>query len=126
MKYLLLSLVFLVIDCNDNAINDNQDTEKKALEKLAKEIKSIANESVCSEEFICDFIGFGSKPCGGNWEYLVYSSSIDVPNFLNKVKKYNELESKFNTKYGIVSDCMIVMPPNKVICEDGKCKAIYN
>lgn len=126
MKFLLIFLTFLAIDCSNNSIIDDQDQEKKALEKLGKEIKTIADDSVCSDEFICDFVGFGSKPCGGNWEYLVYSNSIDVPNFLSKVRKYNELESKFNTKYGIVSDCMVVMPPNQVICDDGKCKAVYN
>ena len=56
----------------------------------------------------------------------MYSNSIDVVDFLAKVKTYNELEKKYNTKYGMMSDCMAVSPPNKVICENGKCKAIYN
>lgn len=126
MKILLVFLTFLVIDCSNNEINDNQDKEKIVLEKLAKELRTIADNSVCSDEYICDFIGFGSKPCGGNWEYLVYSSSIDVNSFLKKVKKYNDLEKKYNIKYGIVSDCMMVMPPTGTACEDGKCKAVYN
>ncbi|MCD6544994.1 MAG: hypothetical protein J7K34_10860 [Flavobacteriaceae bacterium] len=126
MKLLLIFLTFLVIDCSDNVTIDNQETEKKTLEKLAKEIRTMADDSVCSDEYVCYFVGFGSKPCGGNRGYLVYSSSINVNSFLKKVKKYNELENKYNIKYGIISDCMMVMPPTGTACEDGKCKAIYN
>lgn len=127
MKFLLIFITFLAVNCNNNDITEpTQESDKKALKELATEIKSIADASVCSDQFVCDFIGFGSKPCGGNWEYLVYSSSIDVTEFLNKVKKYNTLEKNYNSKYGIVSDCMMAMPPNKVICDNGRCKAVYN
>jgi len=126
MKILLVFLTFLIIDCSNNEINDNQDSEKTVLEKLAKELRTMADDSVCSDEYVCDFIGFGSKPCGGNWEYLVYSSSIDVNNFRKRIKKYNELEKNYNTKYSIVSDCMMAMPPTSTTCEDGKCIAVYN
>ncbi len=126
MKYLLVFLTFLAIDCSNADDIVSQEVEKKALETLAKEIKTLADASICSSEFTCDYVGFGSKPCGGNWEYLVYSNSIDVVDFLAKVKTYNELEKKYNAKYSIMSDCMAVSPPNKIICENGKCKAIYN
>ncbi|NOQ91251.1 MAG: hypothetical protein GQ552_00885 [Flavobacteriaceae bacterium] len=126
MKFLLFFITFLATDCNNTDDIVTQEVEKKALETLAKEIKTIADTSICSSEFTCDYVGFGSKPCGGNWEYLVYSNSIDVVDFLAKVKTYNELEKKYNIKYGIMSDCMVVPPPNKIICENGKCKAIYN
>jgi len=126
MKILFALLTLLLIDCSDSGISSNQESERKDLDKLAKEIKSIANGSVCSDEFVCDFIGFGSKPCGGNWEYIVYSSSIDTKDFLNKVKNYNELEKKYNQKWNAASDCMFAMPPDDVICENGKCKAVYN
>ena len=98
MKFLIIFLTFLAIDCSNKDITTNQDLEKKALEKLAVEIKSMAEESICSESYFCDYIGFGSKPCGGPWEYLVYSNSIDTKSFLSKVKKYNDLEKKYNTK----------------------------
>ncbi len=126
MKFLFIFLTFLAVDCSNKDIIADQDLEKKALEKLALEIKSMADKSLCSDKYVCDYIGFGSKPCGGNWEYLVYSSSIDVNGFLKKVKLYNELEKQYNTKYGIASDCMMAMPPDSTTCEDGKCKAVYN
>jgi len=126
MKFLLFFLTFLATDCNNVDDFTSQEVEKKALEKLAKEIKILAENSDCSPEFSCDFIGFGSKPCGGNWEYLVYSNSIDVANFLSKVNIYNELENEYNIKWEIISDCMLVMPPNSTTCENGKCVALFN
>ena len=91
----------------------------------------MADESTCSEQFTCDFVGFGSKPCGGFWEYLVYSrmkkhTNSNDDEFLAKIKTYNKLEKEYNIKHGIASDCMIVMPPTNVICDNGKCKAVYN
>jgi hypothetical protein len=126
MKLIFAFLTFLVIDCStsDNIIS--QEVEKAALDSLKIEIKALAAESMCSDENICFSVGFGTKPCGGNWEYLLYSSSIDVVDFLAKVQSYNELEKNYNKKYTIMSDCFLVMPPSKIICEDGKCKAIYN
>ena len=125
MKFLLLLLTFLTVSCSDKDINIDQDQENKTLEKLSAEISSIANESVCSGQYVCDFVGVGSKPCGGYRGYLVYSTSIDVTSFLKKVKKYNELENKYNIKYGIISDCMILMPPSGTTCKNGKCKIVY-
>ncbi|MCK5637458.1 MAG: hypothetical protein KAH67_02025 [Flavobacteriaceae bacterium] len=126
MKYLFFFLTLLAFKCGDNDDIKNQDVEKKELETLAIEIKTLADSSVCSSEFACNFIGFGSKPCGGHWEYLVYSNSIDVADFLSKVKIYNELEKDYNIKYNIVSDCMFVMPPESTTCANGKCIAVNN
>lgn len=126
MKYLFLFLTLLVFKCGDNDNIKDQDVEMKELGTLAKEIKTLADSSVCSSEFTCDFIGFGSKPCGGHWEYILYSSSIDVDAFLAKVKSYNELEKEYNIKYDVASDCMFVMPPDDTTCENGKCIAVYN
>jgi hypothetical protein len=114
------------MDCDNGDDISGQETEKKALEALAKEIKILANTSICSSEFSCDFVGFGSKPCGGNWEYLIYSNSINVVDFLSKVNNYNELENKYNIKWEIISDCMLVMPPTGTTCENSKCVALYN
>ncbi len=126
MKYLFIFLTFLAFDCEDVKDTVKQQVERQALDELAKEIKLIADGSICSTEYSCDFIGFGSKSCGGYWEYLVYSNSIDVVELMAKVEIYNRLEKEYNKKWNIVSDCMVVMPPDGTVCEDGKCKAVYN
>lgn len=125
MRLLLLLIPFLIA-CNDSVDLAAQETEKKEIETLKKEIVTLAESSVCSEEFSCDFVGLGSKPCGGHWEFLVYSSSIDTVKFLSKVEECNRLENEFNQKWGIMSDCSVAVPPDYVICEDGKCKALYS
>lgn len=127
MKYILIFLTFFAFNCSSNEDLSGQEVkDRQELDKLKLEIINIADLSVCSEEFSCDFIGLGSKPCGGKWEYLVYSNSIDYVELIVKVKVYNDLEKKYNEKYNIVSDCMAVLPPDDVICENGKCKAVYN
>lgn len=126
MKFLWVFLTFLAIDCSNGESIVSQEVEKSALDALAKEIIVLAEASICAENYTCDTIGFGSKPCGGNWEYLVYSNSINVAEFIAKVNTYNELEKKYNVKYEIISDCSLVTPPDEIICENGKCKAVYN
>ena len=125
MKFYFIFLIFLAINCTTAGDIHGQEVEKTALDSLKKEIKALADESLCSDENTCYSVGFGSKPCGGFWEYLVYSNSIEVVDFLAKIQNYNELEKKYNDKYNILSDCFLVMPPKETICENGKCKAVY-
>ena len=92
------------------------------LEQLEQEIIDIISIPVCSDDSNCKFIGFGAKPCGGYWEYLVYSiANVDSTFLINKVIQYNELNDTFNVRYGWISDCMIVEPPNDISCNNGIC-----
>jgi hypothetical protein len=125
MKFVFLFLSFLVIYCDDSGDVSPQEAEKAIIDKLNVEIKGLAKESVCSEEFICYSVGIGAKPCGGFWEYIVYSSSIDVVSFLTKIETMNELEKEYNEKYMILSDCFLAMPPSSLTCENGKCVGIF-
>jgi len=95
------------------------------LNNLKEEIELLVNSGVCSENSDCDSIAFGSKACGGPKAYLAFSSSINVELLQQKVANYNALESAFNQKWGIVSDCAVVMPPTSVECINGKCTAVY-
>lgn len=125
MKIFFLFLSFLVIYCDDSGDISPQESEKEVIDKLNIEIKSLAKESVCSEEFTCYSVGIGAKPCGGFWEYIVYSSSIDVVSFMTKIETMNELEKEYNEKYMILSDCFLAMPPASLTCENGKCVGIF-
>jgi hypothetical protein len=40
------------------------------------------------------------------------------------VTEYNEMENQFNVENGVVSDCMLVMPPENFDCDNGKCVVI--
>ena len=117
-------LLTLVVSCTNNS-ETSQEEERLELDNLKEEIEQLISTGNCTENSTCDFIAFGSKPCGGPWIYLVYSTSIDVELLKTKVTTYNNYETAHNIKWGIASDCMVVMPPISVECIDGECTAIY-
>ncbi len=125
-KHIIKTIVFMVIvfSCSKNS-EPSQEEEKLELLNLKNEIEQIINSEDCSETTTCEFIAFGSKPCGGAWSYLVYSSNINVALLKEKVNFYNKLENEYNIKWNIISDCMAVSPPSNVECINGKCIAIF-
>lgn len=125
MKLIFSILAFLVIYCDDSGNLSLQESEKEVIDNLKVEIKALAKKSVCSEEYTCYSVGIGSKPCGGYWEYIIYSNSIDIVPFLTKIESLNELEKTYNEKYSIQSDCFMAMPPSSIDCIDGKCVGVF-
>ena len=119
-----IALLAIVLGCTNNSEN-NQEADLLVLEDLKVEIDLLIHQGDCSVSIGCDYIAFGSKPCGGSWSYLVYSSSIDVELLKEKVAAYNEKEAAYNIKWGGISDCMAVLPPTSVECINGVCTAIY-
>ncbi len=119
-----IALLAIVLGCT-NDTETSQDEELQALELLQEEIELLIAEGVCSENSDCDFIAFGSKPCGGPWSYLVYSTSIDVALLQQKVATYNNQQNAYNIKWGMFSDCSFATPPEEVDCVEGECVAIY-
>jgi hypothetical protein len=92
---------------------------------LRQEIDELAQSKACVDAEEWSFIALGSKPCGGPWEYLAYPKSINVPEFLAKVKRFNELQEQDNIQNNRFSDCMYVSPPKSVICQEGKPVFVY-
>ena len=125
MKLIFSLLVFLVSYCDDSGDITLQEAEKVVIDNLKVEIKALADGSECSEEFSCYSVGVGAKPCGGFWEYIIYSNSIDIPSFLTKIETLNELEKSYNEKHMIQSDCFIAMPPSSIDCVEGKCVGTF-
>ncbi|MCR8667116.1 hypothetical protein NO995_05450 [Aestuariibaculum sp. M13] len=120
----LLPLVLMSTKCDDEGVSSQED-DQKALTELQIKIENLAASSECNETTTCKYIAFGSKPCGGPWSYLVYSTSIDIEALEALVKEYNEKQADYNKKWGIFSDCMFVSPPKEVTCENNTCIAIY-
>lgn len=114
----------MAFTCEDNAIS-TQETEREALNTSKIAIENLAATSICNENTSCKFIALGSKPCGGPWSYLVYSTSIDVEKLEKMVETYNKKEAEFNAKWGAFSDCAYAMPPTRVNCENNTCIAVY-
>ena len=119
-----IALFAIVFSCTNNSAS-LQEQDRYELEQLETEIEMLLSEEKCAENATCDFIAFGSKPCGGPWHYLVYSTSINTELLKLKVAEYNNKEAIYNKKWSISSDCMAALPPKSAECIDGICAAIY-
>lgn len=120
------SILFLATQCDEKRNSPSTYEEQRAELNLYKEkIADLAATSVCNETTECQFVGFGSKPCGGPWSFLIYTSSIDVDQLLLWVEDYNQLEKVLNEEWGLVSDCSMSMPPNSIECIDNTCNPIF-
>ncbi|MBA6151858.1 hypothetical protein [Gelidibacter maritimus] len=126
IKLVFLFLLLTAFKCDDQDSNSRScDDYISKLEQMKAEIKDLGEASVCDKNFECRSIALGSKPCGGPWSYLVYSTSIDTLTLHNLVEAHNKLEREYNTACQQYSDCMMVKPPLRIECEDNKCIAIY-
>ncbi|MFG6685443.1 hypothetical protein ACGK9U_02585 [Mariniflexile sp. HNIBRBA6329] len=117
-------LFFMAFQCEDDNVT-TQESEQNALIASKKAIEDLAATSVCNDTYECKFIALGSKPCGGPWGYVVYSTSIDTEKLKKMVETHNKNEADYNKKWGAASDCMFVTPPTSVNCENNNCIAIY-
>ncbi|MCQ4035431.1 hypothetical protein [Kaistella montana] len=101
----------------DNNLSQQQDKEK--LTQLIKEIETMATAQTCTNASDWKFTAIGSKPCGGPSSYIAYPAQLEET-ILPKIQNFTELQSAFNKKYGLISDCAMVMPPTGIVCENGK------
>ncbi|WNH13893.1 hypothetical protein [Thalassobellus suaedae] len=117
-------LLFMAFQCEDNN-TITMEEEKESLNVSKKIIEDLANTSICNETTTCKFIAFGSKPCGGPWSYLTYSTSIDTDRLEGLVNEFNEKQADFNQKWNIASDCSFVTPPLSIECKNNTCIPVY-
>lgn len=127
----ILLLALFSIQCSKSNSKSNPKSDSKLPSKVITEselntkkieIVNFINSLDCSGS--CNFIAFGSKACGGPKEYLLFSSKINQPQLEKMVAEYNEMERQFNIQTNAVSDCAMLMPPNKIECVNGKCVII--
>ena len=126
MKILLKLFVIVVFlqgsKCAKGVDKTNVSAETLVVQKqkIVEYIKSFP----CNPSVGCNSIAFGSKPCGGPWEYLVFSNAVNLSQLQTMVAEYNQAEATFNLETGAASDCMVVSPPTNIGCENGKCKIL--
>lgn len=121
IKLFAIVLLFQSFQCEE----DNPSTiTPEDLNLKKSEIEAYIATFPCEEEIGCNFIAFGSKPCGGPWGYLVFSNAVDLEFLTAEVLEYNEMQHQFNLETGAVSDCAVAVPPTAVGCVDGICGII--
>jgi len=121
----LLAVVLVAFSCEEKEVF-SREADYEELEKLYAEIKTLSESRSCSDASLWKFTALGAKACGGPTQYIAYSVEIDTNYFLDLTHTYTTKMKAFNTRYNIISDCAMVMPPDAVTCEDGKPKFIYN
>jgi len=115
-------LLIAVLSCEEGT----REFDRAALDAQRQEILALASSGQCQDNSQCTFRGLGSKPCGGPWEYVVYSTSIDTQRLFTMINEYNQNEDAYNRKWGIYSDCSIPPSPDSVGCLNGVCVKYRN
>lgn len=117
-------LSFEVIEGKTSRINleINCSTGEKRF-RLYQAIKAKIGEARAAKVSQCRFIGVGAKPCGGPWNYLVYSTmQTDETGFIKLVNEFYIIDRKYNEELRLISDCADTTPPSETYLEDGICK----
>jgi len=120
---IMLVCISSLAACKDyDSFDEAADRER--LTKMEAEIDGLIGEATCTDIRDCRSIAFGDKPCGGPWNYKVYSvSEVDTLKLAGLVDAYFKFNSVLNERHGWMSDCMMVMPPN-IDCVEGRCVAV--
>jgi len=121
--HLFILLITLLYACGRNATKiDGNEPDRNQLSRLRNEINSLVQEE--GNISSCRAVAFGTKPCGGPWEYLVYSNSTTQTDILlTKVATYNNLENDLNIRDNETSDCAYLEEPNLAVV-DGRCVSV--
>lgn len=123
MKSMLLffsSILVTLCTACDKAELNTRPADEKELRQLHEEILSFANSSDCTDPGQWAFTALGSKACGGPTSYIAYPKNSNSQHFLSLVERYTEAQQAFNKKYGLISDCMFIMPPKGIRCENNR------
>ena len=97
--------------------------DRAQLVEMRREIDALVGDAEGASIADCRYAGLGSKPCGGPWEYIVYSvSSTDSTALVQRLTAYEAFEAEMNMRYGYVSDCSVPAMP-VLAFTNGRCIA---
>ena len=100
----------------------SEEEDRRRLDEMYAKIVEYIGTPYCSEGD-CRLIGVGSKPCGGPWEYLIYSAAtVDEQHLQSLVNAHSAFEDYMNMKYGYMSTCDVPVAPI-LECHEGICRA---
>ena len=90
--------------------NMAQQEDRQQLTSLMREIDAIIALEPCINPADWKFTAIGAKPCGGPSSYIAYPAKLEAQ-ILPKIEHFTQMQSAFNKKYNLMSDCSMVMPP---------------
>ncbi len=101
--------------------SDTQPYNKAGVDQRYQTVYSLAQDLSCTDSSVCSSIGIGSKPCGGPWKYLVYSTAtVAEENLKSAVADLNSYEAGYNQQESLLSDCSVA-PQANPSCVNNKC-----
>ena len=111
-------------DAGDNKGDQRTEAGDRAqLAEMRRKIDALVGNAAGASIEDCRYAGLGSKPCGGPWEYAIYSaSSTDSTALAEWLTAYNAFEAEMNERYGYISDCSLINEPI-LAYRDGRCVA---
>lgn len=124
-----IAVSLLACGDSDPVVGDNngdqrtEEGDRVQLAEMRREIDALVGDAAGVALEDCRYAGLGSKPCGGPWEYIIYSaSSTDSTALAERLTAYNAFEAEMNELYGYASDCSV---PNEPVLayRDGRCVA---
>ncbi|MCJ8152214.1 hypothetical protein MKJ01_00375 [Chryseobacterium sp. SSA4.19] len=102
---------------------NSQKYDQAQLDLLKTSIESEISKEKCTDASEWTFAPMGAKACGGPQFFIAYPKKIETT-ILAKINDYTEKVKAFNQKYGIMSDCMMIMPPASIQCVNGKAELV--
>ncbi|HCT22533.1 MAG TPA: hypothetical protein DIW54_04035 [Chitinophagaceae bacterium] len=116
-------------DCTNNAPSigeqNNKTADEAVLKSLYDELIILSQSNNCTGDKTWRITPYGAKACGGPIGFLPYRTDIDTTCFLQKVYHFTQQQQRFNTRYGIASDCSVPPSPKSVQCNNGKAELVY-
>ena len=97
----LIAVSLLACGDSDSVVGDNngdqrtEEGDRAQLAEMRREINALVGDAAGTSIEDCRYAGVGSKPCGGPWEFIVYSaSSTDSTALAEKLTAYNALKPR--------------------------------
>jgi len=97
-------------------------TTKQKMDRVMTEMTQLIGDASCTDNKQCASLAIGAKPCGGPRSYRVYSTvNTDAQKLTELSQQFKSLNKQYNRESGLMSDCMMVMPP-PVACINNTCQ----
>jgi len=95
--------------------------DRATLDMKYQAVYDLIRDTTCTNTSDCASVGIGSKPCGGCWRNVVYSTAtVDADQLAILVADLGLYEAGYNQQESFVSECSVARPAQPE-CVSQKC-----
>ena len=120
---IVVLVALFTVACGDSdpvkSAERTEESDRMQLAQMRQDVEALVGEAACASVEDCRFAGLGAKPCGGPWEYIIYSVA-DSAALAKPLAAYNAFETDMNQRYEYASDCSVPNEP-MLACSVGRC-----